>query len=340
MITISVCMIVKNEEAILGRCLDSLSGIPDEIIIVDTGSIDHTKEIAAHYTNKIYSYPWNGDFSSARNFAFSKASMEYIYSADADESLDEENRCKFLRLKQDLPPSTELVQMRYSNLGQYNTVYNFKAEFRPKLFRRLRTFHWIDPVHETVDLNIHMVNSDITILHHPESSHASRDFSLLKYAAEKGHLNMRLIRMYAKELFISGTSHDFLEAYPFFEPILHDENAPLDEVRTAQCVVTHTALLRNDSAMMFKTALKNVIGEPSAEVCCDLGAYFADTGDFEEAATWYYTAASGAQSELDIHTSGNIPLLCLARCYDKLDMPSEAENCRFRAKNWTPPQGD
>ena len=53
--TVSVCMIVKNEEAVLARCLDCLKGIADEIIIVDTGSTDRTKEIAAKYTDKIYS---------------------------------------------------------------------------------------------------------------------------------------------------------------------------------------------------------------------------------------------------------------------------------------------
>ena len=84
MISISMCMIVKNEQDILARCLDSYAGTYDELIIVDTGSTDNTKEIAAHYTDKIYDFEWINDFSAARNFAFSKATKEYIYSADAD----------------------------------------------------------------------------------------------------------------------------------------------------------------------------------------------------------------------------------------------------------------
>ena len=78
MITISLCMIVKNEERILARCLDSVKDLVDEIIIVDTGSADATKRIAAEYTDKIYDFTWIDDFSAARNFAFSKASKEYI----------------------------------------------------------------------------------------------------------------------------------------------------------------------------------------------------------------------------------------------------------------------
>ena len=85
MITISVCMIVKNEEAQLRACLDSIKPIADEIVIVDTGSTDCTKAIAAEYTDLIYDFPWIDDFAAARNFAFSKATKDYIYTADADE---------------------------------------------------------------------------------------------------------------------------------------------------------------------------------------------------------------------------------------------------------------
>ena len=99
MITISLCMIVKNEEEVLERCLNSLKGLMDEIIIVDTGSTDSTKEIAARYTDKIYDFSWCDDFAAARNFSFSKATQEYIYAPDADEVLDDTNRRRFMMLK-------------------------------------------------------------------------------------------------------------------------------------------------------------------------------------------------------------------------------------------------
>ena len=73
MITISLCMIVKNEEKVLARCLDSIADLMDEIIIVDTGSSDNTKEIAKKYTDKIYDFAWIDDFSAARNYSFSKS---------------------------------------------------------------------------------------------------------------------------------------------------------------------------------------------------------------------------------------------------------------------------
>lgn len=84
---ISACLIVKNEENNLDDCLNSISEVADEIIIVDTGSTDNTIQIAKKYDTKIYHYKWQDDFASARNFALSKATFPYILSIDADERL-------------------------------------------------------------------------------------------------------------------------------------------------------------------------------------------------------------------------------------------------------------
>lgn len=115
MITISICMIVKNEEKHLARCLDSLRDLWDELIIVDTGSTDNTRKIAAEYTSHVYDYQWRDDFAHARNYAFSLAQCDYIYAPDADEVLDTQNLRKFSQLKQTLPPEIEIVQMIYVN---------------------------------------------------------------------------------------------------------------------------------------------------------------------------------------------------------------------------------
>lgn len=99
MISITLCMIVKNEQSILERCLISYAGTYDELIIVDTGSTDSTKDIAHKYTDKVYDYKWCDDFAAARNYAFSLASCDYIFSADADEILDERNNQALKDLK-------------------------------------------------------------------------------------------------------------------------------------------------------------------------------------------------------------------------------------------------
>lgn len=87
--TISLCMIVKNEEKVLSKCLESVQGIVDEIIIVDTGSTDKTLDVAKKYTDKIYYFDWISDFSAARNESLKYANSDYILILDADEYLEE-----------------------------------------------------------------------------------------------------------------------------------------------------------------------------------------------------------------------------------------------------------
>lgn len=112
--TISLCMIVKNEEMHIARCLDSVAELVEEIVIVDTGSTDRTVEIVSDYTSKVYSYPWKDDFSDARNYSFSKASMDYCMWMDADDILEESEKDNFLRLKQSLTPDIDIVMMKYN----------------------------------------------------------------------------------------------------------------------------------------------------------------------------------------------------------------------------------
>lgn len=304
MIQISLCMIVKNEERVLDRCLSSIADLMDEIIIVDTGSIDRTKEIAGNYTNHVYDFEWVDDFAAARNFAFSKATKDYIYSADADEVLDEENRLRFRQLKEHMLPEIEIVQMRYCNQLSHGTAYNFDAEYRPKLYKRQREFVWIEPVHERVRLDPVVYDSDIDIMHMPEGVHSSRDFSVFQKHIRAGmRLSKHLHHMYAMELSISGTDADVLEAEEFFTASASDPERDIDEVKEAACIVTRAARLRGDGRAILKMCLKDLLSEGSSETCYELGEYFFENGDYEEAALWYYNAMHETGSILNIHTS-------------------------------------
>ena len=82
---ISTCLIVKNESENIGRCLDSIKNISDEIIVVDTGSTDDTVEIAKSFGARVYFYGWDNNFSNARNHALDKATGDWIIFLDADE---------------------------------------------------------------------------------------------------------------------------------------------------------------------------------------------------------------------------------------------------------------
>ncbi len=291
MITISICMIVKNEEKHLARCLDSLAGLWDELIIVDTGSTDRTKDIAASYTDHIYDYQWICDFAHARNFAFSLAHCDYIYAPDADEVLDSINRKKFFQLKQALLPEIEIVQMIYVNQHSYQTTENFERDYRPKLFKRLRTFQWTDPVHETIRLEPVVYDSDIEILHMPDSSHAQRDLILLETAVKRGlPLSARLHNMYARELFMAGTPQNFLDAEIIFQASFQDASRSNDEHMEALCVLARANRLKKNYLEFLSLCLNGIAAAPCAELCLEAGDYYSEIQDYQNARDWYENA--------------------------------------------------
>ena len=146
MVTISLCMIVKDEEDVLDRCLDCVMDIVDEIIIVDTGSTDNTKKIAQKYTDKIFDFQWINDFSAARNFSFSKATMDYTLWLDADDIILEEDIEKFKRLKQTLTQDVDNVMMKY-NVGFDENGRVTLSYFRERLSKTKNNCQWMEPVH-------------------------------------------------------------------------------------------------------------------------------------------------------------------------------------------------
>ena len=335
MITVSLCMIVKNEERVLARCLDSLAGLMDEIVIVDTGSTDATKQIAARYTDRIYDYVWTGDFAAARNYAFSKATMEYIYSADADEVLDDPNREAFRRLKEALLPEIDVVQMYYANQLANNTIYNFDRELRPKLFKRLRTFRWQGAIHEQIGLEPVIYDSDVEICHMPETNHKDRDLAAFARMTGEGvRLDRRLHGIYARELFVSGEEQDFIAAGAFFRQSCQDTDRSLDEIREAACVAARAARLSGDVEDFFKYAMKVVASDGCAEICCELGEFYLAKKDMDEAIVWFYNGAYETESILNIHYGGDIPLRGLARCYREAGHAEQAAAYEKLAREW------
>ena len=326
MVTVSLCMIVKNEEDCLGTCLESLKGIVDEMIVVDTGSTDRTKEIAESFGARVVDFPWTGDFSEARNFSFSLAGCDYIYAADADEELDEENRARFIELKKSLMElDIDIVQMYYCNQLAHRSVYNFDRELRPKLFKRIRTFKWEDPIHEQVGIDPVIVNSDIDIIHRPKESHAGRDIEAFRRTVSEGRrLSKRLHGMYARELFMAGEEEDFLKAKDFFASSVTDTMRDIDEIKEASCVLAHIAVVEKDVKSLLKYALKDAITEMSSEMCYELGDYYYSEGDLDEAIVWYYNAAYECSSIIDIKKSGSLPRFALSKCYRKLGNEEQA----------------
>ncbi len=341
MVTISLCMIVKNEEKVLGRCLESLKGLFEEIIIVDTGSVDRTKEIALKYGAKIYDFDWINDFSAARNFAFSKATCDYIYSADADEVIDKENYLKFQALKSvlELNPTDDLpvdiVQMYYCGQLSSKSVYNFDKELRPKLYKRIRSFIWEEPIHEQVRLNPVIFDSDIEIIHKPEGDHSSRDFAAFENYTGKGKkLSSRLLDFYTRELYMAGRKEDLEKSVSYLTSVTEDENTDSNDIQKASIILCKFYRITDNIALFMKYALKDSAIGMSSEICCELGDYYLEHEDAKEASLWYYNAAFSQSAVLDIFSSGKRAFLGLGNCFENLGDEENAFFYKQKAKEW------
>ena len=186
---LSVCMIVKNEERVLDRCLSWVSRIADELIIVDTGSEDGTRDIALKYTPFVYDYKWNGSFCNARNFSYGKATGDYIMWADADDLVDEENILKILRLKEEDFCGADVVYMTYR---QYSETGITEYLLRDRVIRRSLNPRWTSDVHETITIysSYNMIyRSDIVILHKKEHvNEPGRNLKIFEHDIQNGCL--------------------------------------------------------------------------------------------------------------------------------------------------------
>ncbi|MED3549818.1 glycosyltransferase [Cytobacillus praedii] len=148
--TITLCMIVKNEEKLIERCLSSVRNKVDEIIIVDTGSSDRTIELASKFTSKIYNLEWKEDFSYARNYSLEKATSDYILVLDADEYLDDSSN-----LDKVLVTEKDHYTVRIKNhLSSGGSIYHPAV----RLFKNKRGLQYFGKIHEHLNVEDKSLN--------------------------------------------------------------------------------------------------------------------------------------------------------------------------------------
>lgn len=147
MIPISVCIITKNEAEHLKKCLDSVKPYPFEIVVVDTGSTDNSKEVARQYTDKVYDFEWVDNFSTARNFSISKASHNMILVLDTDERIKELDLDAVYALIESNPKAIGLLtRLDYFEINGITRVQEATVD---RLFNR-KYYEYDNPIHECV----------------------------------------------------------------------------------------------------------------------------------------------------------------------------------------------
>ncbi len=340
MITISLCMIVKNEEAVLSRILESMKTIADEIIIVDTGSADLTKEEARQYTSLIFDFPWTEDFSAARNYACSKATKDYWMWLDADDMISVSNQHKLMELKDTLDPSVDMVFMKYvsgfDENGRPSIIYS-----RERLVKSKLGYQWKGRVHEAISPHGKLLYSDIEIEHRKLcAGDPDRNINIYENMLQMGEtLEPRHQFYYGRELFYHRRYQEAVQVLLHFlkEPDGWEENKIDACLQLSHCY-EKLGKDRKGLTVLFYSFHYDV---PRAEVCCEIGRLLMKSHSYNQAIHWFQEALaaplneySGAFIQKDCHDY--IPYIQLCVCYDRLGEYDKAYEFHKRSMSVKP----
>lgn len=179
--TISLCMIVKNEEQCLERCLESAKHVVDEIIIVDTGSTDRTKQIASRYTQHVYDFEWTEDFAAARNYAIDRAKGTYILQLDADEVIIDNSN----ELKSGLDKDFYHIRIHNKVDSGEIIIHQFA-----RLFKNTPAYRYVGALHEQIPVNYETEKWGILSSYIEHDGYLQQNVQL----KDKSNRNMRILK--------------------------------------------------------------------------------------------------------------------------------------------------
>ncbi|MBS4174158.1 glycosyltransferase family 2 protein [Bacillus sp. FJAT-49736] len=302
---LSLCMIVKNEEKVIERCLSSVGSLIDEIIIVDTGSTDRTKELASKYTTKIYDFEWINDFSAARNYAASKASGEWILVLDADEYVDEENLKSFI---DDLKGNRENVDAFSAKIINFtgNFGENLLQNYHDRIYKNNGEISYYRQIHEQFKNNndkpINIKHSRLVIFHSgylnqtvSEKDKNSRNKNLLDQEMKNGPINAFDYFNYGNEYCSIGEYSKALEAYLEAYKQKVDFNLSWVSTTLIQIVICLINLKRYNDALNVIEDAENIY-DNSPEFPYLKGEIFFLRGQLEDAKTVFLQLTNNGEN--------------------------------------------
>lgn len=276
---ISLCMIVKNEERNLARCLESARGVVDEIVVVDTGSTDSTMEIAAAFGARVERHPWRDSFGAAKNIALGLASSTWILVLDADEELDVDSRTRLREVV--LSTHADALEVWVRSGSGPGDLSAFTDSAQVRLLRAGRGYAYEGDIHEQIVFSIgraggRIARTDLRVIHHGyetatvqgEQDRLARNLTLLETAVASkpddpylltklGGTYLRVGRFDLAERWLSQvvTAHDFRTSERSY---LHDALRGLASIASARQDYAGAAQLAEASLSFDDPALPDL----------------------------------------------------------------------------------
>lgn len=340
-ITISVCIIARNEEDVIERCINSFKNVADEIIVVDTGSKDCTRELAINSSDKVkvFDFQWCDDFSAARNFCFSKATKEYSMWADADDLLTEENEKKLLNLKNNFDKEIDSVTMIYdlAEDDEGNTISSLR---RNRLVKSSRKFLWVGRIHEYFDVYGNIINADISVKHRKLKASGRRNLRIFEEMIKDNvEFTPRNIFYYGNELFYNGFYDKAIEQYNRF---LDTKQGWIEDIKIALKNRSECYINLGDESGEINSLLEEFKYDvPRCDFCCSIAYYFFRKDRFKEAIFWYKLAFDTAPEKDSLNLIDHsmytwVPAIQLCVCYSKIGDYDESNKYNEIAARYIP----
>ena len=328
--TLSVCLIVKDEQEVLERCLDCASRFADEIVVVDTGSADDTVQIAKKFTDKVYFFKWCDDFSAARNYAFDKAEGELLMWLDADDVVTDENCAKINRLKGEFDGYDMAVLPYAAAFDGEKPTFTYNRE---RIFRRDRGYRFSGEVHEAVTPHGKILYSDAVIYHKKEKANEPlRNLRILQKKISSGKpLNDREKFYYGRELLFNRM---YREAITVLEDFLNGNGWAVNKVEACLNLYQAYGAIGRAAEAMNALLQSLLISPPNSQICCILGEHFFNRCEYKHAIYWYEEALKADNAEgsfINTDYLGFIPYMQLCVLYDKLGDKKKAYACNEEA---------
>lgn len=282
MCKISLCMIVKNEEKVLARCLSSAKSFVDEIVIVDTGSTDKTVQIATDFGCRVFDFEWCDNFAKARNFAFSKAKFEYIMWLDADDVVPKATANFLKKSKNNFVADCYMLKYNVAFCDDKPTF----CFFRERIVKNCKQAVWQGCVHECIAPFGKIEYLDHAI-EHRKVDFGSRNRNLHIYQKTKKlrQLNAREQYYYARELFDHKRYKSSLKNFKIF---LQKSDAWVENKIDALFVMAecckHLGREQEGLSYLFQSFLHD---KPRANICSKIGDYFLQNQQYQTAVFWY-----------------------------------------------------
>lgn len=331
-------MIVRDEEATLERCLRAVEGVADEIVIVDTGSLDHTKAVASRFTPRVLDFAWIDDFAAARNHSFAHATMDYVLWLDADDVVPALDRAKLLDLKRTLDPDIDAVSMIYQTL--FDAAGNVvESTRRIRLVKRARHFAWHGVVHEDLVAEgpVRRFDSDIIVTHRkpqamPGPSRRNLDIYEQHLAAGRT-LRPADVFHYAREL---QMHREFARAIPLYRQFLQSSDVTPDLALFTLHKLATCHFMIGEPDKEWECTLESLGWDiPRPEFACRLAERFMKRDQFRQAIFWYevalqYPGHGGQEWGVENRAFSTwLPHKQLAECYYRLgDYPRSLHHNR------------